>query len=122
MPKIVHFELNADNPQRAKEFYEKTFGWEIEKWKGPDEYWTIKAGDEDEEGIDGGIQKRENSDDQVFNYIGVISVDTYKEMIEKNGGTIVSPRIIVPGVGYFYMFKDTEGNKLGIMQEDEFAE
>lgn len=121
MPKIVHFELNADNPQRVKEFYEKTFGWEIEKWQGPVEYWTIKAGDEDEEGIDGGIQKRESSDDQVFNYISVISVDAYKEKIERNGGTIVSPKIVVQGVGYFYMFKDTEGNKLGIMQEDESA-
>ena len=121
MPKIIHFEINSDDPIRAKEFYEKAFGWSIEKWQGPVEYWTIKAGDEDEQGIDGGIQKREDPNDQIFNYISVVSVDAYKEKIEKNGGVIVSPKITVPGVGYFYMFKDTEGNKLGIMQEDESA-
>lgn len=121
MPKINHFEINADDPKRAINFYKKTFGWDIEKWQGPVEYWTIKAGDKDEEGIDGGIQRREDSNDQIFNYISVISVNAYKEKIEENGGTIVSPKIVVPGVGYFYMFKDTEGNKLGIMQEDETA-
>jgi len=49
----------------------------------------------------------------------VTSVDEISKTIEKNGGTIISPKITVPGVGCFYMFKDTEGNKLGIMEEDE---
>ncbi|MHA1914914.1 MAG: VOC family protein [Promethearchaeota archaeon] len=120
MPKIVHFEINADDLSRAKGFYEKVFDWKIEKWEGG-EYWVINAGDEDEEGINGGLQQREESTDQIFNYISVSSVDKAKDDIESNGGTIVSPKITVPGVGYFYMFKDTEGNKLGVMQEDENA-
>ncbi|MHA2398117.1 MAG: VOC family protein [Promethearchaeota archaeon] len=120
MPKIVHFEINADNLSRAKGFYEKVFDWKIEKWEGG-EYWVINAGDEDEEGINGGMQQREEPTDQIFNYISVSSVDKTKEEIEAHGGTIVSPKITVPGVGYFYMFKDTEGNKLGVMQEDENA-
>ena len=121
MPKIIHFEINADNIDRVINFYKKTFKWNIEKWKGPVDYWTIEAGNEDEQGINGGIQKREEKGDQIFNYIGVSSVDKYSKEIEKNGGKLVSPKITVPGVGYFYMFKDTEGNKLGIMQEDENA-
>ncbi len=120
MPKIAHFEINADDIERAKKFYEKTFEWEIEKWEGG-EYWVIKAGDDDEEGINGGLQKREDPEDQVLNYITVSSAEDAKAKIEKNGGTIVSPKITVPGVGYFYMFKDTEGNKLGVTQEDENA-
>ena len=120
MPKIVHFEINADDLSRAKGFYEKVFDWKIEKWEGG-EYLVINAGDEDEEGINGGMQKREESTDQIFNYISVSSVDKTKDEIEANGGIIVSPKITVPGVGYFYMFKDTEGNKLGVMQEDENA-
>ena len=120
MPKIVHFEINADDLSRAKGFYEKVFDWKIEKWEGG-EYWVINAGDEDEEGINGGMQQREELTDQIFNYISVSSVDKIKEEIEAHGGTIVSPKITVPGVGYFYMFKDTEGNKLGVMQEDENA-
>ncbi|MFX1281178.1 MAG: VOC family protein [Promethearchaeota archaeon] len=120
MPKIAHFEINADDVERAKKFYEKTFEWEIEKWEGG-EYWVIKAGDDDEDGINGGLQKREDPEDQVHNYITVKSVEESKTKIEENGGVIVSPKITVPGVGYFYMFKDSEGNKLGIMQEDEKA-
>ncbi|MFX1358155.1 MAG: VOC family protein [Promethearchaeota archaeon] len=121
MPKIIHFEINADNIDRVINFYKKTFNWNIEKWKGPVDYWNIEAGNEDEQGINGGIQKREEKGDQIFNYIGVSSVDKYAKEIEKNGGKLVSPKITIPGVGYFYMFKDTEGNKLGIMQEDENA-
>ena len=122
MPKIVHFEINADDPIRAKKFYEKVFNWKIEHWEGPMEYWTIDAGEEDEEGIGGGLQKREHSEDQIFNYIKVPSVEEFSKKIEKSGGTLESPKITVPIVGYFYMFKDTEGNKLGIMQEDNSAE
>jgi len=121
MPKIVHFEINSDDPLRAKKFYENAFDWKIEKWEGPMEYWVIEAGKDDEEGINGGLQKREEPNDQVFNYIQVSNVEKFKEKIEKAGGTIESPRIAVSGVGYFYMFKDTEGNKLGIMEEDENA-
>ncbi|MCK4780612.1 MAG: VOC family protein [Candidatus Lokiarchaeota archaeon] len=121
MSKIVHFEINTENPLRAKSFYEDVFDWKIEKWEGPMEYWMIEAGKEDEEGINGGLQKREEPDDQVFNYIQVSKVDDFKNKIEQYGGTIESPKIAVPGVGYFYMFKDTEGNKLGIMEEDENA-
>jgi len=120
LPKIAHFEINAEDIERAKKFYEKTFDWKIEKWEGG-EYWTIKAGDDDEEGINGGLQKREDPADQVHNYITVSSAEDAKSKIEKHGGTIVSPKITVPGVGHFYMFKDTEGNKLGVMQEDENA-
>lgn len=120
MPKVVHFEVNADDIERAKKFYENAFGWKIEKWEGG-EYWVIQAGEEGEEGINGGLQKREEESDQIFNYISVSSVEDAKSKVEKNGGKIVSPKITVPGVGYFYMFEDTEGNKLGIMQEDEDA-
>jgi len=121
LPKVIHFEINADEPLRAKKFYESLFNWKIEKWDGPVEYWTIDAGDDDEEGIEGGIQKREQAEDQIFNYIQVLSVDEFSKKIEENGGALASPKITVPGVGHFYMFKDTEGNKLGIMQEDELA-
>jgi len=121
VPKVVHFEINADDPLRAKKFYEDVFNWKIEKWEGPMEYWTIDAGEEDEEGISVGLQKREQSEDQIFNYIKVSTVDSFSKKIEESGGTLESPKITVPGVGDFYMFKDTEGNKLGIMQEDDSA-
>ena len=119
IPKVIHFEINADDPLRAKSFYESVFNWKIEKWEGPMEYWVIEAGEEGEEGINGGLQKREEPEDQIFNYIKVSSVDEISKIIDDKGGHVTTPKITVPGIGYFYMFKDTEGNKLGIMEEDE---
>ncbi len=122
MPKIVHFELNTDDPLRAKGFYEKVFNWKIEKSEMPMDYWLITAGPEDEQGIDGGLQKREDTADIVTNYIGVSSIDEFSKKIEANGGTIINPKSPIPGTGYFALFKDTEGNKLGIFESDESAQ
>ena len=127
MPKIVHFELNADDPLRAKGFYEKVFNWKIEKSEFKrigiqTDYWNITAGSEDEEGIDGGLQKREETSDIVTNYIAVPSIDEFSKKIEANGGTIITPKSPIPGTGYYALFKDTEGNKLGIFESDESAQ
>ncbi|MFX0004516.1 MAG: VOC family protein [Candidatus Hermodarchaeota archaeon] len=119
MPKINHFEINADDPKRAKIFYEKVFKWKIEKWEGPLDYWIITAGDEEEVGINGGLQKREHKDDKITNYIGVDSVDNLVKKIKENGGKILREKSPIPGVGYYAFFEDTEGNRLGIMEEDE---
>ncbi len=121
MPKMNHFEINADDPERAKSFYENVFNWKIEKWEGPLEYWLITAGDEDEPGINGGLQRRENKEDAISNYIGVKSVDDVIKKIEKNGGKVTKPKSSIPGVGYYAIFKDTEGNRLDLMEEDENA-
>lgn len=121
MPKINHFEINADDILRAKNFYEKVFNWQIEKWEGPLEYWVITAGDEAEQGINGGLQKRENKGDEIFNYVGVSSVEETLTKIKENGGEILIPKSPIPGIGYFSFFRDTEGNRLGIMEEDESA-
>jgi len=121
MPKINHFEINADDPLRAKSFYEKVFNWKIEKWEGPLEYWLITAGDEDEPGINGGLQKRENKEDSIATYIGVKSVEETIKKIKENGGKVIKPKSAIPGVGYYAIFRDTEGNRLDLMEEDESA-
>ncbi len=55
MPKVVHFEIPADNPQRAVKFYQKVFNWKIEKWQGPMDYWFVTTGEDKELGINGAI-------------------------------------------------------------------
>jgi len=116
---ITHAFIKDETLELAKEFYENVFNWKIDKWEGPMEYWVIDAGEDNEEGINGGLQKREEPEDQIFNYIKVSSVDEISKIIDDKGGHVITPKITVPGIGYFYMFKDTEGNKLGIMEEDE---
>ncbi len=55
MPRVVHFEIPADKPERAVKFYESVFGWKISQWGGPMAYWLVSAGPKDEPGIDGNL-------------------------------------------------------------------
>jgi uncharacterized protein len=127
MPRLVHFEISADNPTRAKKFYEDVFGWEIKKWEGPMDYWLVMTGPKDQPGIDGGIMKREHpltgsNDMTSFRCtIDVSSVDEYIDKVKSNGGEVATPKMAVPGVGWMAFCKDTEGNIFGIMQEDKEA-
>jgi predicted enzyme related to lactoylglutathione lyase len=116
MPRVVHFEINADEPERAIEFYKKVFGWRIEKWEGPQPYWLVNTGDKKEPGIDGGIMPRMNPNAAVINTIDVASLDDVTKKITKNGGTIVMPKTEIPGVGVMIYFKDTEDNVHGALQ------
>lgn len=122
MPRVVHFEVEADKPERAIKFYEKVFGWKVEKWKGPIEYWLITTGERDEPGIDGGLSKRTEAESPTVNTIDVPSVDEYVKKVERNGGVIARPKMAVPGVGWMAYFKDPEGNLWGMMEEDASAE
>lgn len=122
MPRVVHFEIDAEKPERAIKFYEKVFGWEVEKWKGPIEYWLITTGKEDEPGIDGGLSRRTEAEPSIVNTIDVPSVDEYVKKVESNGGSIVRPKMAVPGVGWMAYFKDPEGNLFGMMEEDSSAQ
>jgi hypothetical protein len=87
MNRIVHFELPADNPERAVEFYKKAFGWQIQKWPGPQDYWLVTTGADGDPGINGGILRRQHPGAGTCNTVGVPSVDdavaTITKMAEK---------------------------------------
>jgi uncharacterized protein len=121
MPRVVHFELTADDPERATMFYSTVFGWKINKWDGPEDYWLVTTGEAGTAGIDGAIMRRMEDGTPVVNTIDVPSVDQYVAKITANGGTVVAPKIAIPGVGYFAYCKDTEGTTFGIMQADPTA-
>ena len=82
MPRVVHFEIGADDPQRAIAFYEKTFGWKTTKWDGPMDYWLVTTGDEGEPGIDGAIQPR-GENPPVIDVIGVSDIDRFRRLFER---------------------------------------
>jgi predicted enzyme related to lactoylglutathione lyase len=115
MPSIVHFEIPAEDLQRAKDFYSKLFGWKIESWQGMD-YMMI-----DTYGLGGGMMKRMHPDQQITDYFGVPSVDEYSAEVEKLGGKILVPKKAVPGMGYFVICMDTEKNVFGIWETDSNA-
>lgn len=126
MSRVVHFEIHAENPERAVQFYSRLFGWEFTKWGGPMEYWLIKTGEDGTPGINGGLFKRQGAIDgqAVIAYvctIDVASVDHFVADIPRQGGTIALPKMPIPGIGWLAYAKDPEGNIFGFMQRDPEA-
>lgn len=120
MPRVIHFEIHADDPERAVDFYRKAFGWEIIKWESPIEYWLVTTGEDEEPGINGAIARRRGNE-ATWNTIGVPSVDEFADKVVEAGGKMVTEKMAVPGVGYHAYCADTEGNVFGIMQDDPSA-
>jgi predicted enzyme related to lactoylglutathione lyase len=119
MPRVIHFEINADDPDRAVKFYTEALGWKISKW-GPMDYWLCETGGKDEPGIHGAIMAREK-DWTTVNTISVPSLDEFSKRVEKAGGQVVTPRQTIPGIGHHSYCLDSEGNLFGILEEDSSA-
>jgi len=121
MSRVIHFEIPAEKPERAVKFYEKAFGWKVEKAAGVMDYWMITTGAGKEPGIDGAIMSNDGTIRQVVNTMGVENLTAAAKKVIAAGGKRVSPDQIVPGIGYFAYFADTEGNPFGLMQNDPKA-
>jgi predicted enzyme related to lactoylglutathione lyase len=121
MSRIVHFEIPADNPERATAFYAKALGWEFQKFPGEMPYWLVRTGAEGKPGIDGGLLQRRGPGQTPMVIAGVDNIDAAVAKVEKAGGENVVPKMPIPGVGWCAYFKDTEGNIFGIFQDDTNA-
>jgi len=116
MGRVVHFEIPADDVQRASDFYRKVFGWKIQAWGGPIDYHLAETGPQDALGIDGAIMPREAPVTGVVNTVGVGDIQAARDAVRAAGGEIVTEVNDIPGVGKFCYCRDTEGNLLGLMQ------
>ena len=126
MARVIHFEIQADNPERAISFYKGLFGWEFTKWDGPQAYWVIKTGPDSQPGINGGLLPRRGAIDgqAVIAYVCTVDTPSLDQSVKKAqaaGGTQVVPKMPIPGVGWLAYCKDTEGNIFGLMQADANA-
>lgn len=120
MATIVHFDINANNIERAKLFYEKLFGWKFEKL--PMNYYMISTEDIDgNPGIGGGLSTRHGGDTippaGVINYIGVSSLEGALKQVITLGGKVLTEQQSVPGYGILAVCSDTEGNVFGLFEE-----
>lgn len=130
MNRLAHFEIHAENPERAIEFYTKVFGWEIKKWEGGQmEYWMVMTGKRDEAGgINGGLVRRMGPAPAigapVNGYVCSIMVENFDEIAKKilaNGGKVALPKMALVGMAWQGYFLDTENNILGLHQSDPNA-
>ena len=125
MSKVVHFEIPADDLDRAKNFYGSVFGWELQTMPmNEGEYTSVKTTDVDEQtqlptepgAINGGMFVRDERVTSPVITIDVDGIDDSLKQIEAEGGATVTPRTAIPGMGAFAYFKDPEGNVLGLWE------
>ncbi len=131
MNRVVHFEIQAENPERAADFYRKVFGWKIDKWESPVmEYWMVMTAEKDskEPGINGGLLRRPAKTPSqgcgVNAYACTVQVENFDEMAKKilsSGGAVAIPKFAIPKMAWQGYFLDTEGNTFGVHQADENA-
>lgn len=126
MRKIVHFEIPADDLDRAKSFYGSVFGWDLSTtpMPGGGEYTSVVTTPVDEQtmtptepgAINGGMFQRDETLTSPVLTIDVDAIDDALAQVESSGGTVVAPRTEIPGMGAFAYFKDPEGNVLGLWE------
>jgi len=126
MNRVVHFEVHAEDPERAIRFYSAVLGWSFTHWGGPMDYWLITTGPDDQPGINGGMVRRMGAIDgqAVIAFVCTVDVASVDDSVAKaleNGGTVALPKMAIPGVGWLAYVKDTEGNIFGMMQNDPSA-
>ncbi len=124
MNEVAYFEIQADDPKRAADFYKKLFGWQFKKDPAvPIEYWRITAGSQM-----GGLLKRPVQapplgfgTNAFVSSIMVEDFDKTASKIKSLGGKVALEKFAVPGKCWQGYFIDTEGNTFGIFQVDENA-
>jgi len=116
MPRPIHFEIPAGNPERIIGFYSTLFGWKFNKWDSPQDYWLIDTGEGP--GINGGLMPRREPGSLTVNTIQVDSLDQSLKVVTGNGGTEVMPKLAVKGIGWLAYCKDPKGTLFGMMQMD----
>ncbi|OGK13877.1 glyoxalase [Candidatus Roizmanbacteria bacterium RIFCSPHIGHO2_02_FULL_37_15] len=125
MDKVVHFEIEADDLDRAQKFYQEIFGWEIQNVSAPGmEYRLINTVETDEKqmpkeagAINGGLQKKTGQSKGVVIVIDVKSIDETLKKVQERGSKIVMPKTQVGDMGLYARVTDTEGNVIGIWED-----
>jgi predicted enzyme related to lactoylglutathione lyase len=122
MDKVVHFEIPFDNKQRAMTFYSQSFGWQLQDIP---EMKYVMAHTVEVDGqqmpkesgaINGGMMERPKEAPHPAIYVGVKSVDATIQKVKAAGGTVVTPRTPIPGMGAYARIADTEGNVIGLFE------
>jgi predicted enzyme related to lactoylglutathione lyase len=121
MNRFTHFELATNDLEKTAQFYREVFGWKIEKWEGPIEYWLVTTGDEKTPGINGGLMAADGGMTGTINTLEVADIDAAIAKALAYGGEVALPKGAIPGVGYQAYIKDNTGIIVGLHQADPKA-
>ena len=124
MHPVVHFEITANDMQRASDFYHKAFGWHITFM--PEYKYTVVTTSpvnpttrmhEKPGAINGGIMHKKDQLQHPIITISTNNMDESIQAVKDAGGTIVGEPYDVGTMGIAAYFKDTEGNIMGLWQD-----
>ncbi|MCW4030724.1 MAG: VOC family protein [Candidatus Bathyarchaeota archaeon] len=124
--KPVYFDLTVFDVEATRKFLENVFDWRFEKFPMPYEYYRIQAGPENEPGIDGGVGEVKDSKISggkplTLITIGVEDLDECLNDVKENGGSILEPKMAIPGVGWYATCSEPGGLPFGLIQTDPNA-
>lgn len=126
MNPVVHFEMPYADSKRAVKFYTNVFGWKAQQM-GPDmqNYVVVETTESGKDGrpgkpgtINGGLYPKSIDKSAIAPsfVIGVDDIKVHMKKIEKSGGKILGTPLMIPKIGWYVSFEDTEGNKLSLLQ------
>ncbi len=119
---VVHFEIPADDQERARKFYQDALGWRIEPIPGMDysSVYTVPSDDQGMPsapgGINGGMTGRTSDLSNPVITVDVEDIDATLQTVEQSGGSVVQAKQAIPGMGFYAYFKDSEGNTMGLWE------
>jgi uncharacterized protein len=119
--RVVHFEIPHDDGDRARGFYEKAFGWQIQHLPEMD-YSIVMTGPSGDQGpsepgfINGGLMQRQNEYKAPNIVIDVDNIEDALKAVNDAGGSTVQERMEVGDMGFAAYFNDTEGNLIGLWE------
>ena len=128
--RIVHFEIQADDLDRAREFYGTALGWTFADYSAVSgsPYWGVITGADEDPGINGGLLPRPAAAPGMGQgtnaYVCTVQVDDFDATaaaILAAGGVEALPKQALPGMAWQGYFLDTEGNTFGVHQPDPNA-
>jgi predicted enzyme related to lactoylglutathione lyase len=120
--RVVHFEVPYDDADRARQFYQAVFDWQIQPIPEMG-YNMVSTGPVSDQGmpaepgyIGGGMLQRQEPVQSPVITLAVDDIGSALVAIEKNGGAAVGEKVPVGDMGFAAYFKDTEGNLMGLWQ------
>ena len=120
---VVHFEIPADDFERAQTFYSEAFGWNMMHMPEM-KYTMVGTTESNEQGmptapgaINGGMGQRQAPfAEHPTVTIGVDDIDKAFEKISSAGGAPLGEKMAVGDMGWAAYFTDSEGNVIGLWQ------
>jgi predicted enzyme related to lactoylglutathione lyase len=101
---------------KGRQFWGSLFDWQFEASPGPFEYHMTRISDQ----AGAAITNMEPGERGIRTYFYVDDINAGAARVKELGGEANDPGS-VPGMGWFAVCKDTEGNEFGLWQNDPSA-